>query len=107
MEILTHKKIPSSNILLAVLTSLCCCMPLGIIAVIKASRVRLLYEKGEYDQAIKASVQARRYCYAGIFLSLICWVLSLLGIIWIIVYGGGLTYLVTFAKYFFLADYLL
>lgn len=107
MEESTFKKSPSSNMLLAVLTSLCCCMPLGIVAVIKASRVKLFYEKGEYNQAIKASVQARRFCYVGIILSLICWVLSLTGIIWILVYGGGFAYLMNFAKYYFLADKLL
>lgn len=107
MEESTFKKRPSSNMLLAVLTSLCCCMPLGIVAVIKASRVKLFYEKGEYALAIKASAQARRYCYVGIFLSLICWMLSLTGIIWILVYGGGFTYLMTFAKCYFLADKLL
>lgn len=53
MEESTFKKSPSSNLLLAVLTSLCCCMPLGIVAVIKASRVKHLYEKGEYNLAIK------------------------------------------------------
>jgi hypothetical protein len=32
-------------------------MPLGIVAVIKASHVKLLYEKGEYDQGIRSSTQ--------------------------------------------------
>ena len=34
---------PSNNMVLAILTTVCCCLPLGIVAVIKASQVSSLY----------------------------------------------------------------
>ena len=34
---------PNNNMILAILTTVCCCLPLGIVAVIKANQVRKLY----------------------------------------------------------------
>ena len=57
---------PSSNIGLAVFTTLCCCLPFGIIALIKGSEVNKLYAAKQYSAAIAASNAAKNWCIYGI-----------------------------------------
>jgi Interferon-induced transmembrane protein len=55
----------------AVLVTLCCCLPFGIVAIIKASEVNTLLAKGNYEGAAKASEEAKKWCWIGFVLGLI------------------------------------
>jgi hypothetical protein len=43
----------------AILTTLFCCLPFGIVAIVKSSQVNSKLAAGDYDGAMKASNQAK------------------------------------------------
>ena len=61
---------PSNYLILAIFTTLCCCLPLGIIAIIKASSVDSLWHHGRYQEARKAADAAASYCTGGIIIGI-------------------------------------
>lgn len=63
---------PDSNMMLAMLSTLFCCVPTGIYAIILASKVDKLYYAGEYDEAEKASNSAKKWSIIGAVLGVIC-----------------------------------
>jgi hypothetical protein len=69
---------PNNNMALAIFTTVCCCLPLGIVAIIKANSVESLYLAKQYNAAIMAANEAKKWSYFGIFSSLIIWVIYLL-----------------------------
>ncbi len=74
---------PNNNMALAIITTVCCCLPLGIVAIIKANSVNTLYAMKQYDAAIMAANEAKKWSYIGIVSSIIVWFLY-------IVFLGGL-----------------
>lgn len=75
---------PDNNIPLAIFTTLCCCIPLGIIALIKASSVDSLWNQGKHQEAIKASESAAKYCRWGIISTIVLIVINYIINIYII-----------------------
>lgn len=55
----------------AILTTLFCCLPLGIVAIVKASKVDSLLAAGRRDEAIQASKEADNWGNWSILASLI------------------------------------
>lgn len=60
---------PNSHMGLALVTTLCCCSPLGLIAIYKASKVRDYYIMGQYNSALIASNSAKRWCVISFCIS--------------------------------------
>lgn len=56
---------PESNLLWAILTTLLCCIPFGIVAIVYASKVNGLWMTGQYDAAYQASKNARNWSIAA------------------------------------------
>ena len=52
---------PNNNLVWAILTTLFCCLPLGIVAIVKASQVNNLWMQGQYDAANKAAEGAKKW----------------------------------------------
>lgn len=52
---------PKTYFLESILTLLFCCLPLGIIALIKANSVESLYRSGDYVGSERASQEAKKY----------------------------------------------
>ncbi len=73
---------PNSNMVWAILTTIFCCLPTGIYAIIQASNVDKLYMSGAYNEAIKASNAAKNWSIIGAVLAIIIW------IIYIFAFGG-------------------
>ncbi len=69
---------PDNYLVWAVLTTCFCCLPLGIVAIVKATSVNTLWQQGHYDAARAAALSAKNwsfwsalstfFLYAGIFL---------------------------------------
>ena len=51
---------PSSHLALAILTTVFCCLPLGIVSIVYASKVDSLYSVGDIAGATYNSMQARK-----------------------------------------------
>lgn len=57
---------PDNNMLWAILCTLFCCLPLGIVAIINAAKVDGLYRSGDYDGAQEAADNAKKYAQYGL-----------------------------------------
>ena len=80
---------PDNNMALAIFTTVCCCLPFGIVAIIKANSVNSLYMSKQYTAAIMAANDAKKWSMIGI--GLIVWVLYF-------VFFGGLAALGIFSS---------
>jgi hypothetical protein len=62
---------PGNFLVPAVLSTLCCCLPVGIVAIIKASKVDGLYAAGDYAGAEKAAGDAKMWTLISAGLGLV------------------------------------
>lgn len=79
MENQIQNPMPNNNMVLAILTTICCCLPLGIVAIIKANSVSSLYAMNQYDAAVAAANEAKKWSYIGIAISLVGWLIYIIG----------------------------
>ena len=52
---------PDNNMLWAILSTVFCCLPLGIVSIVYASKVNGLYTAGNYDEAQAAADKAKNW----------------------------------------------
>ena len=57
---------PPTNLVWAILTTVLCCLPLGLVAVYKSTRVERHYKAGDYERALKAYESSVNWCIASI-----------------------------------------
>lgn len=75
---------PDSNMVWAILSTILCCLPLGIVAIIKASSVNGLYDRGDYAGAEAAAKSAKTWALWGAGIALIG---TILYILLVVVFG--------------------
>ena len=56
---------PENNLLWAILTTCLCCLPLGIYAIVQASKVNTLYAEGNYAEAKAMADDAKKWSIIG------------------------------------------
>jgi len=61
-----------SYLVWSILTTLCCCLPTGIVAIVYSAQVSNKLDKGDVAGAQRASTLARNWCIASAVLGLIC-----------------------------------
>jgi hypothetical protein len=52
---------PDNNMVWGILTTIFCCLPLGIVSIVFAAKVDTLYKEGKYAEAQDAAAQAKKY----------------------------------------------
>ncbi len=77
---------PENYLVWAILCTLLCCLPLGIISIIKSTEVNKKWAQGDYEGAHKASADAKKFATWGAIVGL---VFAVLYIIFIVVLGVG------------------
>lgn len=77
---------PNNHLVMAILTTLFCCLPFGIVSIVKAAQVNNLWSSGQYDAARKASDDAKKWWIVSICVGL---GLTVLYIIFIAAVGVG------------------
>lgn len=50
---------PNSYLALAIISTILCCLPTGIVSIVYATKVNSAYEDGKYEEAEKASKNAK------------------------------------------------
>jgi len=75
---------PSSYLALAIISTILCCLPTGIVSIIYATKVNSAYEDGKYDEANRASKNAKTWGIVSIVAALFGW------IIYILIFGVAL-----------------
>ncbi|MBR1838626.1 MAG: CD225/dispanin family protein [Bacteroidaceae bacterium] len=66
---------PDSNLIYGILCTFCCCLPLGIVSIVYASKVDSLFMIGDYQGAQEAADKAKKYAMYGAVASAIVWAL--------------------------------
>jgi interferon-induced transmembrane protein len=56
---------PNSNLVWGVLVTVLCCLPVGIVSIIQASKVSGLWGQGRYAEAQKAADDAKKWAIWG------------------------------------------
>ena len=56
---------PDNNLVWAILCTVLCCLPLGIVSIIKATKVKELWALGDNAGAQKAADEAKKYAIWG------------------------------------------
>ena len=57
---------PNNNMVMAILCTVCCCLPFGIYAIIKASKVNGFHMAGMYNEAVISANEAKTWSTIGI-----------------------------------------
>jgi len=69
---------PSSYLALAIISTILCCLPTGIVSIIYATKVNSAYEDGKYNEANKASKNAKMWGFISIGIALFGWIIYIL-----------------------------
>lgn len=75
---------PNSYLALAIISTILCCLPIGIVSIVYATKVNSSYEDGNYDEAISASKNAKTWGLVSVGIAVIGW------IIYILIFGVAL-----------------
>lgn len=79
METIENKpKRPSSYLALAIISTILCCLPLGIVSIVYATKVNSLYEDGKYSEAQSASNKAKTWGLISAAIALFGWIIYVL-----------------------------
>ena len=74
---------PDSNLVWGILCAVLCCLPLGIVSIVYASKVSGLWAQGRYAEAQEASANAKKWAIWGAVAGVI------VGIIYAIIAAAG------------------
>jgi hypothetical protein len=74
---------PDSNLVRGILCTVLCCLPLGIVSIVYASKVSGLWAQGRYAEAQEASANAKKWAIWGAVAGVI------VGIIYAIIAAAG------------------
>ena len=61
-----NKVCPESHLALAIISTILCCLPLGAVGIVKASRVSAQFQAGNYEAALKSSADAKKWSIIAI-----------------------------------------
>lgn len=56
-----NKPKPSNHLALAIISTIVCCLPAGIVSIVYATQVNTKYNAGDYEGALKASKNAKTW----------------------------------------------
>lgn len=62
---------PKTWLVESILITILCCLPFGIVGIINAAKVNSLYDQTLYDQAARASANAKKWCMFGLIAGII------------------------------------
>jgi len=65
---------PDNYLVWGILTTLFCCMPLGIVSIVKSSKVSSLWAMGQYEESLRASKEAKKWAIWSAVSAAILWV---------------------------------
>lgn len=84
-------KRPSSYLALAIISTILCCLPTGIVSIVYATKVNSLYEDGKYDEANSASKKAKTWGLISVVAALFVWIIyiAIFGVAFLGAIGSG------------------
>lgn len=91
---------PSNYLWLAILITLLCCIPFGIVSIVYAAMVDSNWNAGRFDEARRCSSRARAWALWGIGIYVLLFLIYI--VIWVLVLGYGF---MEFGDYSFVSAY--
>lgn len=74
-----QKPMPNTYMVWAIVTTILCCIPTGIVSIVYAGKVSKLYSEGQYDAAVKASNSAKVWAIVSVFVGIIADIIAFAG----------------------------
>ncbi len=74
---LTNKP-PDNNLVWAIVSTILCCWPLGIVSIIKSTKVNTLWTQGDHAGAQKSADDAKKWAIYSAIGAVIFWVLYII-----------------------------
>lgn len=62
----------------AIFTTVCCCLPTGIYAVIRASKANAFFTSGQTNLGYQAADDAKKWSIIGLIIGVVIWILNAL-----------------------------
>ena len=81
------KKMPEDYLVWSILTTVFCCQPLGIVAIIYSAKVESRFLCGDYDGAQEASDKAKKFLTISAILGAVFWFLYICVLILAVIFG--------------------
>lgn len=82
MENTTTPMKPENYLVWAILSTVLCCLPLGIVAILKSNNVNTFWAAGQHEEAVKASEEAKKWAMiaagCGLAWIIICTIIGFL-----------------------------
>ena len=66
---------PDNCLVWAILSTLCCCLPFGIVAIVYAAQVDGKYAAGDYQGAVDSASKAKTWCWVSFGIGIVVTVL--------------------------------
>ncbi|EMD26281.1 CD225/dispanin family protein [Amycolatopsis azurea] len=84
---------PDNNLVWAILCTVLCCLPLGIVAIVKSSQVQTLWAQGFHAEAQKAADDAKKWSMWGAIATGVLFLLYIVFVVVAVILGvsGSLT----------------
>ncbi len=84
---------PDNNLVWAILCTVLCCLPLGIVAIVKSTSVSKLWAQGDYAGAQRAADEAKKWAMWGAIATVIVYVLMAIAyvVFFIFIFGVAAT----------------
>jgi uncharacterized membrane protein len=80
---------PDNYLVWAILSTVLCCLPTGIASIVYATKVDSAYNAGNYEEATKASKNAKMWALIGLFAGIVVMILAFgLGFLGAVMDGG-------------------
>jgi ABC-type multidrug transport system permease subunit len=62
---------PDNNLVGAILSTLCCCLPFGIVSIVYAAQVNTKYSVGDYAGAEESAAKSKTWMWWGVGIGLV------------------------------------
>lgn len=80
---------PQNYLVFAIITTVLCCLPAGVVSIVYAAKVNGLYAEGKYDEAEAASKNAKTWAIVSAVAALVIFILYFIFGAAMIASGGG------------------
>jgi len=69
---------PNNYLALAIISTILCCLPAGIVSIVYATQVNSAYDDGNYNKALSASKNAKTWGIVSIVIAAAGWLIYVL-----------------------------
>lgn len=80
---------PDNNLVWAILCTVLCCLPFGIVAIVNATKVSSLWAQGQQAEAYAAAASAKKWSIIGAVAGVASWVIGV--ILWFVIFAAAMS----------------